>query len=325
VCARTLVAGGHRVTIFEKSGRPGGRLSTRQSDGFAFDHGAQYFTAEHSDFLSVTDSARRSGAIVPWDGRIVALGNGAAETIDDKRARWVGVPVMGALARHLAIDLDVRYGHRIAAVEPLPRGWRLLAEDGAVVSKADLVVVAVPASQAVSLLVGAPELAARAAETIIEPCWAVLAGFSEFIGVPFDGAFLDKGPLAWICRDRSKPGRTFGETWVLHASARWSRDHLEDDHRGVREQLLDAFRKAIGVQGSRPAYLAAHRWRYARVETPIGEACLYDPDLGIGACGDWCLGGKIEAAFLSGRAMGDLIVCGHRSPASVGSTALQEV
>ena len=27
------------------------------------------------------------------------------------------------------------------------------------------------------------------------------------------------------------------------------------------------------------------------------------PTLGIGACGDWCLGGPVEAAFLSGRAL----------------------
>jgi predicted NAD/FAD-dependent oxidoreductase len=28
---------------------------------------------------------------------------------------------------------------------------------------------------------------------------------------------------------------------------------------------------------------------------------LFDSELEIGACGDWCLGGRVEAAFLSGR------------------------
>jgi hypothetical protein len=35
----------------------------------------------------------------------------------------------------------------------------------------------------------------------------------------------------------------------------------------------------------------------------LAEPCLYDDRLGIGACGDWCLGANIEAAFHSGRAM----------------------
>ncbi len=262
-CARSLVTSGYHVTVYDKGRRPGGRASTRRTDGFAFDHGAQYFTAADDDFLSVIDSARQIGSIAPWEGSLVALVDGAAETIDDGRARWVGVPGMSAIARHLANDLDVRSSHRIAALEPSTSGWRLSAEDGAVVSEADLVVVAVPAPQAVSLLASSPSLQARAAKTTIEPCWAVMAGFSERLDVPFDGAFMDEGPLAWICRDRSKPGRTLGETWVLHASAKWSRAHLEDEQRRVSVELLDAFRAATGVQASRPAYLGAHRWRYA--------------------------------------------------------------
>jgi predicted NAD/FAD-dependent oxidoreductase len=42
---------------------------------------------------------------------------------------------------------------------------------------------------------------------------------------------------------------------------------------------------------------------------------LYDPNLRIGACGDWCLGGKIEAAFLSGRGMANRIAENHGSVA----------
>jgi renalase len=321
-CAQSLLASGYSVTVFEKGRRPGGRVSTRRANGFVFDHGAQYFTAEDREFLSLVDSARRSGLIAPWEGRIESFADGAAETMGGGRARWVGIPGMSALARHLALGLDVRLGHRIAAVEPLAPGWRLLAEDGGVVSEADLAVVAIPAPQAVSLLVVAPQLAARAAETAIEPCWAVLAGFSKPIDVPFDGAFLDEGPLAWICRDRSKPGRGFLETWVLHASAKWSRDHLEGDQSVVCEELLAACRAAIGVEVTHPAYLAAHRWRYARVETPIGETCLFDPDLGIGACGDWCLGSKIEAAFLSGRAMAQRLASSYPSSTLVRSVDL---
>lgn len=42
--------------------------------------------------------------------------------------------------------------------------------------------------------------------------------------------------------------------------------------------------------------------RAAIASAPIGEPRLFDSELEIGACGDWCLGGRVEAAFLSGRA-----------------------
>jgi renalase len=44
------------------------------------------------------------------------------------------------------------------------------------------------------------------------------------------------------------------------------------------------------------------------VETALGEPCLYDPAQRLGAAGDWCLGPRIEAAFDSGRALGERIV-----------------
>ena len=44
----------------------------------------------------------------------------------------------------------------------------------------------------------------------------------------------------------------------------------------------------------------AHRWRYALTTTPVGTPFAATPDLTLSACGDFLLGGKIEAAFLSG-------------------------
>ncbi|MFW5681305.1 MAG: FAD-dependent oxidoreductase, partial [Pseudomonadota bacterium] len=58
-----------------------------------------------------------------------------------------------------------------------------------------------------------------------------------------------------------------------------------------------------------PTYATAHRWRYALAAEPVGEPCLYDRS-GLVACGDWCLGGRIEAAFLSGLAAAGRVMNG---------------
>ncbi len=66
---------------------------------------------------------------------------------------------------------------------------------------------------------------------------------------------------------------------------------------------------AVALGGSLPAWLHrdAHRWRHALPETPIGEACLWNAELRLGACGDWCLEGRVEAAFDSGRRLAQRI------------------
>ena len=64
-------------------------------------------------------------------------------------------------------------------------------------------------------------------------------------------------------------------------------------------------------------YLDAHRWLYSLVANPLNVGALWDPDLGIGACGDWCQGARIEGAFLSGQAIAGRIL--GDLAASVGS------
>ena len=49
----------------------------------------------------------------------------------------------------------------------------------------------------------------------------------------------------------------------------------------------------------------AHRWGYALATgKPAGP--LYDPELRLGICGDWCAGGRVEGAIVSGIEIGDL-------------------
>ena len=39
---------GQKITLFDKSWRPGGRVSTRIHDNYFFDHGAHYLSVNHN-------------------------------------------------------------------------------------------------------------------------------------------------------------------------------------------------------------------------------------------------------------------------------------
>jgi hypothetical protein len=111
------------------------------------------------------------------------------------------------------------------------------------------------------------------------------------------------GPLGWIARENSRPNNpNAADAWTLHASAVWSRDHLEARAEDVQTALVAAFGAALGTEAA-PATVAAHRWRYALVEQPLGEACLWDAQAGLGYAGDGCLGPRVEGAFDSGLAL----------------------
>jgi renalase len=129
-------------------------------------------------------------------------------------------------------------------------------------------------------------------------CWALMLRFHARDELPFDAAFVNEDALRWIARDSSKPGRNGPETWLLHASAEWSEAHMELDVEAVAAELLHTFR-ALG--GPAPYAYTVHRWRYADTEAVLDQGCACQGVDGLGLCGDWLNGGKVEGAWRSGR------------------------
>lgn len=302
-CARSLADRGHHVRIFEKARGPGGRMSTRRSGDWRFDHGAQYFTVRDSRFARTVESWRQDGTVEKWDGTTAVLDHGLIKVNDGTTERYVGVPGMNAVCQHLAADLEVSYQTRVESLELMNDRWRLVAEGGAELGRFDAVVISAPAPQTAQLLENvAPDIASQAGATKMAPCWAVMVGFPGPLATGFDGAFVDNSPLNWVARNASKPGRSDGEGWVLHASPEWSQRHLEIEHETAAGLLLDAFDEALGGLEATPVHLEAHRWRYALPVEALAAVCLFNRELRLAACGDWCGGPRVEGAFLSGFA-----------------------
>ena len=71
---------------------------------------------------------------------------------------------------------------------------------------------------------------------------------------------------------------------------------------------MDAARELPGVAPLRVHAVQAHRWRYALVTEPLGRRFLDDPDEGLAVCGDGLLGGRVEAALLSGLGAAEAVL-----------------
>ena len=294
--ATRLVEAGAVVSLFDKGRGPGGRMATRRIEtplGEAcFDHGAQYFTARDPAFRRQVAAWERDGLAAPWP----AAGEDA----------WVGVPGMSAPVRALTSRLDVTCSRRIDALHRDPEGWRLIG-DGGDAGPFDAVVVAVPAEQAGPLVrPWQPGFADHADATLAEPCWTVMATFSERLAIDAD-VVKRRGPIGWAARNSAKPGRTGPESWVVQAGPDWSRSHLEDEPSAVLPRLIEALAAVAARPLPEIAFASAHRWRYARSGT-LGRDTMYDGDLRLGLCGDWLIGPRIECAWTSGRLLAEAIL-----------------
>jgi len=293
--ARMLADLGRSVLLLDKARGVGGRMSTRRSEVGPFDHGAQFLRAHDAAFRRQIDSWVESGVAAAWSPRF------ATHPAGDFVA-WIGTPGMQAPVRALVAGLPLRVESPVLQLKRVSEGWQLLGSDGLLV-QARKVVLSAPAPQSLTLLAPhSPQLADALADARYAPCWAAMVQLDSEAEVD---AVRDAADIAWAAADASRPGRPAGRRWVVHGSADFSRQFLEDKPGDVGRRLADALALVL----DRDVELhTAHRWRHAQVERAIGQACLVDEGAGLAVAGDACLGGRIEAAWLSGRAAAEALL-----------------
>lgn len=293
-CAQALRDLGHNPVVFDKGRGPGGRMSTRRIatplGEAACDHGAQYLTARDPGFVAQVERWSLAGHVARWP----VAGADA----------WVGTPAMNAPIRAMTEDMDVRWNARVDALSH-DGGWRF-SGDGFEANEFDAVIVAVPAAQVAPLIVDHDAaIACDARATPSDPCWTVMLAFEDRVPIA-DDRLVGAGIIGSAIRNSAKPQRSGPEAWVLQADANWSRDNLEQEPAAVERTLLAAFQTA--VDATLPAVIATsvHRWRYAK-SGALGRDAHWNANLRLGVCGDWLLGSRVEAAWLSGHRLAGCI------------------
>ena len=296
-CASVLQQRGLPATLFEKSRGLGGRLATRRNEaGESFDHGAQYITTQSPEFSAFIDARHGEGAAATWQPRI-----------SDEAARhhhpWlVGTPGMNALLKPLARSLDIRLDATVTALRRQGRQWQLHTADSALPDLFDVVICTAPVAQTHKLLAVEPSLQKQLESVTMAPCWALMISFAAPLDVDFDARrFNDDDAAAWLARQGSRPGHVEGRNaWVMHASPRWSAEHLELTPEQAITVLQQHLSRVLGRELPANRFAQTHRWRYAMTVQPLGQPFLANAEQNLFAGGDWCLGARVECAYQSG-------------------------
>ena len=244
--ARALKDAGHAVQLFDKSRGSGGRMSSKRSEAGTLDLGAQYFTARDRRFVDEVQRWQANGWVAEWEPQLYNCQSGQLSPSPDEQTRWVGTPRMSAITRALLDDLPVEFGCRITEVFLGQQHWNLLDADGGNHGPFSHVIIATPAHQATALLAAAPKLASTAAGVKMDPTWAIALAFDTPLDTPMEGCFVQDSPLDWLARNRSKPGRdATPDTWILHATSAWSKQHLDLPKEAIIELLHGAFAELL--------------------------------------------------------------------------------
>ena len=289
------------VIVLDKGRGVGGRLATRRIGDATIDHGAQFITTHTDEFAATITKLVGSGVVAPWfRGRIGP--NGVVDP--DGHTRYRGAVSMNAIAKALAVGLDVRTASLVSSLVHDGKSWTVVLADGTEL-KADGIVVTSPVPQTLALLesggvVLTPNDADALAVIEYDPCIALMAVLDGPSGLNEAGAVDPaSGPIDWIA-DNFLKGISAVPAVTIHATPEFSRAQWYASEEAITAALLDEAQLESSVL---PGSVQIQRWRYARPSVEHPERFLRLSDMPPFVCaGDAFGGAKVEGAALSGAA-----------------------
>jgi renalase len=286
---------GLSVVLVDRGRRLGGRMASRTTDGRPVDTGASYFTVSDPTFGAVVTDWRRRGLAREWTDTFAVYGDPQRSSTAGPM-RWAAPHGLRTLVDDLADGLEVRSSTTLARIDPG------LTVDGRPYAA---VVLAMPDPQARRLLDPAYAEATTALDDPYQPVLALTAGWAARAWAELDGAFRHGDPvLAWVADDGRRRGDD-AAVLVAHSTTDFAAGHLEDPEAALAP-LVDALRERLEIPAA-PAYVKVHRWTFARPAKQRDDPYFLGDDL-LGVCGDaWHGRSRVEAAYLSGRALGRAI------------------
>ncbi|MEE1999868.1 NAD(P)-binding protein [Alkalimonas sp. MEB108] len=300
-CGQALLAAGAEVHWFDKSRATAGRASAKRVFGSHVDLGAQYFTVRQLAFRQQVDLWEQQQLVAPWPAQLYCFANGHLQQSNDDIKRYVGLPAMHSPWRVGLSELAFTLNCRIQVIE-YQQGWQLQAEDGRSFSGFDALVLALPPAQAAELLAQDDDLRQQVPTSLLQPCQAIALELSEPITHPATAVFVKNRPVSWLANNSDKPGRKAErQHWVLHFTPEFSQQHLtataDELSLLAQAELSLLFQQDVQVEQS-----VHQRWLYAIVDAEQpAPGVLISRRFPCVLTGDWCLGGRVENAWLAGQ------------------------
>jgi predicted NAD/FAD-dependent oxidoreductase len=304
-----LLKANAEIVLFEKSDKLGGRMATHRCNGFEFDHGAQYFTAKDSLFKDWVARLVDANVVASWPARFVEIEHRSMmsqRTWDDAFPHFVGIPSMNAIAQHLAGGLDVRFNQLITGIKPQHAKWVLETADGQF-GEFDWVVSTLPAEQAKVILPDSYQQKKALQSVQMQPCFTLMLGYDGDRQSAWDAAFISRSILSWVSVNSAKPNRAKPYTLVAMSQNAWARDNFARPEAQIIDELLAELEGVMGEKLGDATYIKLKKWKYANADKQETQLSFVDHAAKLACCGDWCISGRIESAFMSSSRVAETI------------------
>ena len=292
----------YKLLLYDKAKGAGGRSSFKRYKGnIGFDHGLQYLSPRSKEFKSFTNSLIKKRVIKHWKGNHKFLNERVRR--DKKHIKLIGFKGNNDISKYLLKDIDCKFQSELIGIKRHKDCWYLKFKDNSFIFSKNLIITA-PFPQSKKLTSRFVKTKLFNNKVTMNASITVLL-MTNKTGNKFSSFFTNDADLGWVSYENSKKRFKFDkDLWVLQSTFEYGKKHT-DNYRNKKKYftnyLINKFTKLTKIKIKKIYFTHIHGWKYSSNSKPLNIQSYWDKKIGLGLCGDWFGGPRLENGWLSAK------------------------
>ena len=294
----------YNLTVFEKSRGVGGRMATRRAEPYQFNHGAQYFKIENKEFKDFLQPLMVNNIIKPMKANQIEILNKKVikRTKIYNQQYFTADSKMNSVVKYLINNnFSIKLLCKIEKILKENDNWFIVDSDKVSYGPYDWLFITIPPNQAIEILYNNFKFLDIIKKIKMRSCYSLMLGFDEIKEFDFDTAlFLDED-VRWLSISKKILEKKEYYNLLINSSYNFAEQNINGSKDKISNYLIKQVSDILQCKLNNYKHKALHFWKYAMSEKNNNLGSLFDEDLKVIVCGDWCMNGKVEGGFLSAK------------------------
>ena len=293
-----------KLTVFEKSRGVGGRMSTRRVEPYQFNHGAQYFKVENKEFKYFLQPLIQNKIIKHMEANHIEIFNKEVikSTKNYNKKYYIAESKMSSVVKYLINDnFFIKLLCKIEKTIKENNKWFIIDSNKVSYGPYDWLFITIPPNQAVEILYNNFKFMDIIKKIKMRSCYSLMLGFNKVKKFDFDTALFLNEDVQWLSIKKKILENKEYYNLLINSSYNFAEQNINGSKDKISNYLIKQVTDILKCDLNNYGHKALHFWKYAMSEKNNNLGSLLDEDLKVIVCGDWCMNGKVEGAFLSAK------------------------
>ena len=288
------------VKVYDKARGVGGRSSFKRYKGkIGFDHGLQYLSPRSKEFKTFTNKLIKKRVLKHWKGNHQFLNEKVKR--DKKHIKLIGVKGNNDISKFLLKNINCNFQSELSEIKRQKDYWHLRFKDNKHIHSKNLILT-IPFPQAKKLISKFVKTNLFNNKVVMNSSLTVLL-MTNKTGNKASSFFTNDKVLGWVSNENSKKRFNCNrDLWVLQSTFEYGKKHT-DNYKNKKKIytniLINKFKKLTNIKIKKIYFSHIHGWKYSSNSKPLSLQSYWDKKIGLGICGDWFGGPRLENGWLS--------------------------